>query len=141
VALAPAVPGPQDGSLVARMRARLADVALLAARLAQLLRGEAQPGAGPSGWICTATAREGQGIAAVQTARGLLTHVLQIQDDQVSQYVIIAPTEWNFHPDGVLRRTLEGMAVDSEQELRRRAALLATLLDPCVPHSIQVYRA
>ena len=32
-------------------------------------------------------------------ARDLL-HLMQVKDGRVGRYVIVAPTEWNFHPQG-----------------------------------------
>ena len=66
---------------------------------------------------------EGEGVAAVQTARGLLLHRARIAEGRVAAYRIVAPTEWNFHPEGPLARGLAGMIADDEPALERGATL------------------
>ncbi|WP_052700758.1 hypothetical protein [Methylocucumis oryzae] len=46
-------------------------------------------------------------LAAVPAARGLLIHHLELQHGLVYDYQVIAPTEWNFHPKGVLVASLK----------------------------------
>ena len=43
-----------------------------------------------------------RGRALVETARGLLMHEIVLDGDTVAEYFIVAPTEWNFHPQGPL---------------------------------------
>jgi hypothetical protein len=58
----------------------------------------------------------------------------------VSDYKILAPTEWNFHPEGPLTRGLLGarVAEAAAPPVRRAVALLATALDPCVGFELVV---
>lgn len=75
---------------------------------------------------------EGFGLGQVQTARGLLIHAVELQDGVISDCRYIAPTEWNFHPEGLIPRALKGQAVAEESELRRRIGLFLHCIDPCV---------
>lgn len=78
---------------------------------------------------------DGSGLGVVDAARGLLAHRVELREGLLSAYRILAPTEWNFHPDGPLARGLMGA---SGPDLEGRAALLAASLDPCVPYRIEV---
>ena len=78
------------------------------------------------------------GIAAVQTARGLLLHAVRLEDERVADYRIVAPTDWNFHPDGALARGLLGLEVEDATTLVQRAGLAVLALDPCVAFRIEV---
>jgi hypothetical protein len=83
----------------------------------------------------------GLGLGAAQTARGLLLHQAQVEDDRVVHYRIVAPTEWNFHPDGPLVRGLVGRAVADAEAARRQAQWLVQALDPCVASEVEVVHA
>lgn len=80
----------------------------------------------------------GCGLGVVEAARGRLVHRVELEDGHVRRYQILAPTEWNFHPQGPLAAGLSGLAVRDEAELRRQAALLVTALDPCVSYDVVV---
>ena len=84
---------------------------------------------------------DGEGLAAVETARGLLLHRARLRNERVVDYQIVAPTEWNFHPEGALTRGLEGFEVDDEPRLLRAARLAVHALDPCVGSRIEVGHA
>jgi len=75
----------------------------------------------------------------VETSRGLLLHVVQLRGDQVAEYRIVAPTEWNFHPAGPLFQALSGL--DRGDGLEARAQLVAQSLDPCVAYGIEIENA
>jgi hypothetical protein len=83
----------------------------------------------------------GRGAGWVETARGLLVHVVDVAAGRIARYRIVAPTEWNFHPRGVLSAGLAGAIARSEDECRAMAALLVQSLDPCVASRIEVTRA
>ena len=123
-------------SVAVRMTARLAELAFLLARLALPRNGGDTPG-----WIDAFPTARGEGIASVQTARGLLLHRARVEDGRVADYQIVAPTEWNFHPSGALSRGLEGMRADDEATLLRHARLVVQGLDPCVACRIEVEHA
>ena len=56
-------------------------------------------------------------------------------------YAIVAPTEWNFHPEGALVRGLVGSAADDAATLARATHLLVQALDPCVACEVEVGHA
>jgi len=124
----------RDGhSAATRIAARLVE-------LAQLLQALGDVAADPSPWLRSWTLDSGVGLAAVQTARGLLLHCARLSDDRVDDYRIVAPTEWNFHPDGALARGLIGTEADDEATLAARAGLAVLALDPCVGFAVEVTR-
>jgi coenzyme F420-reducing hydrogenase alpha subunit len=132
--------GQYGATVAARLLARLLE-------LAQLPEQLRQPQA--SG-IRSASPRQGSGIpqgdfrrgvAAVETARGTLLHQVTLAGDRVAHYRIVAPTEWNFHPQGAFVRGLLGCPAKSETEARGAAGLLAHALDPCVAYEVSVARA
>jgi hypothetical protein len=83
----------------------------------------------------------GRGIAWVETSRGLLLHHAVLKDGCVQHYRIVAPTEWNFHPQGALVRGLEGRAFASEDAVRRAVGLVVQSLDPCVAWTLELSHA
>jgi coenzyme F420-reducing hydrogenase alpha subunit len=119
-----------------RMAARLVE---LAALLGWLHGTHADGGTVP--WVDAFAPAPGEGVAAVQTARGLLLHRVLITGGLVAGYQIIAPTEWNFHPDGALTRGLVGLPAADEATLSRQARLAVQALDPCVACNVEVAHA
>jgi len=83
----------------------------------------------------------GAGIGLAETARGLLLHHAEVSNGRVEHYRIVAPTEWNFHPDGALARGLLQRPVDGPETARREAHLLVQALDPCVACRVEVTNA
>ncbi len=83
------------------------------------------------------TQGEGQ-LAWVQTARGLLIHLANIQQGKISQYSIIAPTEWNFHPEGSLTKMLINSSFHSQYTAKKSAKLAVIALDPCIEFNLGV---
>jgi Ni,Fe-hydrogenase I large subunit len=123
-------------AVVVRMMARLAELAFLLTRLAAGRGKDAAPC-----WIEAIATARGEGVAAVQTARGLLLHRARVENGRVAGYQIVAPTEWNFHPAGALARGLEGMRAADEATLLSDAGLVVQGLDPCVACRIEVGHA
>jgi hypothetical protein len=74
----------------------------------------------------------GEALAWCEMARGLLFHWVRLEGDAVQDYRVLAPTEWNFHPEGSLARALERL----EPADAPTAALLAAAFDPCVPCTV-----
>jgi Ni,Fe-hydrogenase I large subunit len=71
-----------------------------------------------------------EAIAYVEMSRGLLVHWVRLRsgsDSAVADYRVLAPTEWNFHPEGALARAIREHRPDDEA-LR----LLLQAFDPCV---------
>jgi Ni,Fe-hydrogenase I large subunit len=71
----------------------------------------------------------GQALAWVEMARGLLFHWVQLDPaGAVQDYRVLAPTEWNFHPQGALAQALSALPVGETVA----ASTLAAAFDPCV---------
>lgn len=110
----------------ARMLARLLELARLPRRLR----------AGDSFPVAAVALGPASGAAGVETSRGLLLHAVQLAAGRVTQYRILAPTEWNFHPDGALVHAL--LNLPPGPGLEARAMLVAQALDPCVDYGLEV---
>ncbi len=124
----------EGASIFVRLLARLLEVVDLSKNLA----GDAQR----LPWLESAALRPGVGAAWVQTARGLLIHWLALDDDgKVADYRIVAPTEWNFHPQGAYTCGLAGQPAASADEARAAAELLLLALDPCVAYTLELNHA
>jgi uptake hydrogenase large subunit len=72
------------------------------------------------------------GLAWVDTPRGLLVHWVQLDGEHVQRYAIVAPTDWNFHPRGVLTQALPGLMANELPALRSVVQRYIASLDPCV---------
>jgi hypothetical protein len=112
----------------------------IAARLVELahLLEELRSAADASKWTRAWPLGAGVGLAAVQTARGLLLHHARLDGERVDDYRIVAPTDWNFHPEGALARGLLGTEADDEAALTAAAGLAVLALDPCVGFRVEV---
>ncbi|MDD5298480.1 MAG: hypothetical protein PHU46_16375 [Rhodocyclaceae bacterium] len=123
----PALTGPLARHAGARLLQPIA--ASIRARMSELSH--------PSGLGRTSSAAIAPGIgrATVETARGLLMHEIALEGDRIGHYVIIAPTEWNFHARGPLVSWLEGTPSPSAR--RELAPRLVLALDPCVRWQIE----
>jgi hypothetical protein len=107
-----------------RLGARIADLAALA-----------EPAGDVAGPACAAlTLSPGEGMAWCETSRGLLLHWVRLENGpqdletaRVAAYRVLAPTEWNMHPAGVLAEALRRGDLPAE-----RIRLAITALDPCV---------
>lgn len=118
--------------VAARLFARLLDLADCAHRLRQPLVGDRPP-------LLDAASLDGAGgIACVETARGVLLHVVRLDGDTVADYAIVAPTEWNFHPSGVFPREGAGRKAGGREEAVRGLKALVLALDPCVEFELVV---
>lgn len=127
--LVTAVEQQYGSGLLARFCARLVELAGIPGRLRD---GTDDGSARPAGLP------EQYGIAQVEAARGRLVHRVQLADDKIARYQILAPTEWNFHPAGVLAQGLTGLAATSVETLRQQAALLVNAIDPCVGYELHI---
>jgi Ni,Fe-hydrogenase I large subunit len=81
------------------------------------------------------------GIAWVENARGLLIHQVYLDQDRISSYRIVAPTEWNFHPTGALALALEGTHAGDLDAAKDRTTRLVHSLDPCVACHVEIDNA
>ena len=115
----------------ARLAARLTEAASLVAGLGR----EGPPRHG-------ARRLEGaSAIAWVETARGLLVHRVALDGERIASWRIVAPTEWNFHPQGAFASGALGLVAGSGDGLRDKAVRLAASLDPCVALRCEVGHA
>ncbi|WP_462321349.1 nickel-dependent hydrogenase large subunit [Halochromatium sp.] len=141
--------------LLTRLAALLLDLALSASRLEALAAstpiapGEVSPSFAtcqiddndvPSGADTDVQMHPCVGIGSADAARGLLLHRVVLVDGRVEQYQILAPTEWNFHPEGVVAQGLAAIARSGAvgPELEHLARLYITAVDPCVEYRLSV---
>jgi len=76
---------------------------------------------------------EGSAIAWCEMARGLLVHWVQVDErGAVVDYRVLAPTEWNFHPQSTLAYALSELRTDDA----RSAQCLVAAFDACVECTI-----
>ncbi len=117
-----------------RLIARIADMI----ELLGLLSKRPQPGIGRSGGMIRGS---GIGVGWVKTARGLLVHHIMVENETVVQYRILAPTEWNFHPQGALAKSLTSWRELEQQRLHGWIDLQVLSLDPCVQYQVEIEHA
>lgn len=101
-----------------RLGARLAEVVMLASG--------AVPEAG------ALPLAPGEGIAWTAMSRGLLLHWVRLDTTaadaaRIAAFRVLAPTEWNFHPEGGFGQALRHGAIAPEATV-----LAAAALDPCL---------
>lgn len=106
-----------------RLGARVADLVVIA-----LLASERPLACG------ALTVAPGEGLAWSEMSRGLLVHWVRLEDGpldvaRAEVYRVIAPTEWNFHPEGALAHALAAAGPV-------QARLAAATLDPCLPFDV-----
>ena len=87
---------------------------------------------GSGGTASAASGAAASGRALVETARGLLMHEIVLDGERIADYFIVAPTEWNFHPQGRLAGWLMGRTATDRAAVQRFAARAVAALDPCV---------
>lgn len=119
----------RPGRLLARLIARVIDL---------LDSVEALGHENMSGRIQGIAASDGSGLAVVRTARGMLMHRVRIEAERVAEYLIVAPTEWNFHPQGALANGLVGLKAGNVEQLMETIRYYVLSLDPCVEYEIEV---
>lgn len=107
-----------------------------AARLRELALMLAPPGS--SVRLGSMKLPDGSAVSWVESARGLLMHQLVAEGARAALYRIVAPTEWNFHPDGALAKAFQGSRVRTASALRQRAQRWVQSLDPCVACQVEV---
>lgn len=114
--------------LLARLVARQVEARADAARLESLPRPQ------------QASRRDrhatGEGVGHAHTARGPLVYWVRAHDGAVEDLRVVTPTDWTFHPEGVLHEALLG--AEATSTLTRDAGWLVLALDPCVPWTVEV---
>jgi Ni,Fe-hydrogenase I large subunit len=116
--------------IAARLFARVIDLADCASRLRHPLASDM------SLVVDAAALGENTGLACVETARGTLLHAVRVDGERIADYAIVAPTEWNFHPDGAFVREGQGWEAPSREVALLRLKALSLSLDPCVEYEI-----
>ncbi len=116
--------------LLVRVVARLSELAELAGRL---LPDAVEPLDDPS----AGRVGEGIGIGQAAAARGQLVHRVELDGERIAGYRILAPTEWNFHPRGVVARAI-GALQGGPAQVEAQARLLINAVDPCVGYRLHI---
>ncbi|MDA9488940.1 nickel-dependent hydrogenase large subunit [Bradyrhizobium sp. CCBAU 11361] len=120
----------------ARLKARIAEVARLCAWLDG---GEEDP---DDGVVASYRLGAGKGAAAVECARGRLYHAVALDDeDRITSFEFLAPTEWNFHARGPLVRSLKGSLLAAGPQGQDAVRTLVDSFDPCVGFSLSFREA
>lgn len=83
---------------------------------------------------------QGVGCGWALSARGWLLHRVELVDERVQKWQILAPTDWNFHGTGVLRQRLLGVEVPPSR-LEPLVNDLILSVDPCVSFEVSVSHA
>jgi Ni,Fe-hydrogenase I large subunit len=120
--------------LIVRILGRLQEVACIPSLLRQLLAGIKDATALPAHNVVS----DGTGLAQVQAARGLLIHRVELRQGRVYDYRIMAPTEWNFHPEGVVVQGLKQLKAGGQCDLQRQSELFINTVDPCVQYVLNL---
>ncbi len=97
--------------------------------------GDDQVGTG--GTVSAVPIAPGIGRSLVETARGILMHEIVLDGERIADYLIVAPTEWNFHPQGILVDQLLGQKAMDRDVLQQHVARAVAALDPCVPWELE----
>lgn len=125
--------------LVTRLAAQLVELASLPAIMADVAEGVSPRNS--CGKISASTAKDGCGLSHVEAARGRLIHGVEVaaHSEKINRYAIVAPTEWNFHPDGITSRGLAAIGNTGGEDLLKVANLFIGTLDPCVGYQLRVH--
>jgi len=126
-----------ENGLLIRLVARLLELAEIPSRLRKKL--EMIEGIDASKNKTQIHSDSGIGLGQVEAARGRLVHCVKLERGIVKRYQILAPTEWNFHPAGVVAQGLKSLTTNDESLLRRQADMLINAIDPCVAYDIKVH--
>lgn len=78
----------------------------------------------------------GEAVAWCEMARGLLVHWLRVDaQGRIEHYGVLAPTEWNFHPQGAVAQLLRGLPQQVPPcDLASAVGLVVAAFDPCVDY-------
>lgn len=122
----------RPANLLARLIARLVDL---------LDSAEALALDNFTGRVQSVSASNATGLSLVRTARGMLLHQVCIEAERIEEYLIVAPTEWNFHPEGTLVSGLTGLKENDKMRLMETVKTFVLSLDPCVEYEIEISHA
>jgi len=85
----------------------------------------------------TCSARQG-GLGRVEAARGRLYHRVRLAGERIETYRILAPTEWNFHPQGLITQSLRNVHAANDDEWLAIGRLIVNAIDPCVQCRLEI---
>ena len=125
-----ALAAEHGNGLLPRLTALLVELAEQLVALASTATAGPEPAA-----VVEPDAPPGTGTGSAPAARGLLVHRVVLDGERVASYRILAPTEWNFHPAGVVAAGLAGLGSAATE---RAARLYITAVDPCVGYRLSV---
>ena len=128
----------QDPLVSALLAGDARPAARVAARLRELAATLAGSPGEPAALVGALPLGDHFGVGWAETARGRLLHLVQLGAGRAASYRIVAPTEWNFHPQGALAAALMLAPAADRAALRRRAKVLVDGLDPCVACTVEV---
>jgi len=117
-------------SIGALYRARLAEIEAATQALAE---GRPFPIAVAGG--------DGRGVAQTLTARGVLTHAVQVVDGKVANYRVQAPTDAYFADARALSSLLENCSIASPDQAKQVLNQAILALDPCLPYEVELQDA
>lgn len=120
-------PTRRPASVGAAYRARLGEVRLAAAALADS-RPYPVAAAGAAGW----------GVGQTQTARGVLTHAVHVEEGRVRNYRVWSPTDCLFAEADTLGGLLAGRHFADAGAARRGLDQAVLALDPCLPYVLEL---
>lgn len=135
----PSLPGrrPETGPAARLGRSAATPGATDAARLVEaeealgVLLGSAGNEPGFANWLTASRTQYNTGYASVESPRGRLYYWTVVQGDgRLRDARVVAPTEWNFHPDGPFARALIGFRPGGDA--MAAIARLAAQFSPCV---------
>lgn len=83
--------------------------------------------------------QKASGIAQTEAARGRLIHHVSIEKGIIKQYQILAPTEWNFHANGLVHESLSHISAKNDDQWQQLAHLVINAIDPCVGYQLRMH--
>ncbi len=123
--------------LLVRMVARLTEIAQLSLKLIPEKSAVQELHISSSSYSDT-----GVGTGQAAAARGQLIHQVSIENHQITDYQILAPTEWNFHPEGVVAGALAQLQGNTDNSNtfnpEQQAHLIIKAIDPCVAYQLAI---
>ena len=126
--------GENNNGIYVRMLARLIEVADLMQKLERFF---------VQGALLQPILSNEKGLSHTEAARGRLTHYVELENKTIKRLTILAPTEWNFHPQGVAQQSLQNLLVNNATAvdatiLRRQADMVIHAIDPCVGYQLHI---
>ena len=116
--------------LMTRWIARLVELASIPAQLRALFESLDRP--------AQPVLHDHPGLAEVETARGRLAHYVRLENQVISDYRILAPTEWNFHPQGLIQHALLDALQRNPPAMEQALRCVINVIDPCVGYRLEL---